>query len=449
MRNRMTWQNRRAAEAPAMPVMEGAHPAAQPDPAMDSAAKGDPSAWAEDVVPAPYGDVPAPNMPTDYVGSESRASGKQAALYGKANKCLKLATVMLGKTASEQARVELATSFMNLPESRLAENLNRMAGGFMVADEFDGDFDADDFQDPDMGGDVDLDDDFPLVDDIEIEDDLDMDMDPEMDVEMDDEDFEADAMLAEMLRTQDSTAELEALASENEMLRKQARKLQAAYDHTRSLLAKKVAEEVAEDDAAKVEEAAKAEKKAKIAAVKAQAAQMLKWAAEAEGEAGEKAEDKAEEKEEVKAEDKVEEKAADKKAAFDSVRQLFAQDAEEDEADVDADKTAGEDEDEVESDEVEDEADEDSSDKAASTAENTIRFGGEDEEDQDPLADDSEGLTAEEEKELFGKASKKASVIKRSPLRTLGNVRVASTVKTDAQLEGMWDTLPDVSKFFK
>ena len=126
-RERMTWNegtevptdDKQAAEAPATPGEGPASPAHKEDPAQDAYAKGDPSAWAEDPNPPPYSNGEAPAVPSE----------RQAAdiLERKAAKCIRLATAMLGGDASVEAIEDQALAFMDMDDSAIGSSLSRLA----------------------------------------------------------------------------------------------------------------------------------------------------------------------------------------------------------------------------------------------------------------------------------------------------------------------------------
>ena len=127
-RERMTWNegttevpvdDKQAAEAPATPGEGPASPAYKEDPAQDAYAKGDTSSWAEDPNPPPYDNGEAPAVPSE----------KQAAdiLERKAAKCIRLATAMLGGEASVEAIEDQALAFMDMEDSAIGSSLSRLA----------------------------------------------------------------------------------------------------------------------------------------------------------------------------------------------------------------------------------------------------------------------------------------------------------------------------------
>jgi hypothetical protein len=123
----MTWNegtevptdDKQAAEAPATPGEGPASPAHKEDPAQDAYAKGDTSAWAEDPNPPPYDNGEAPAVPSE----------KQAAdvLERKATKCIRLATAMLGGEASVETIEDQALAFMDMDDRAIASSLSRLS----------------------------------------------------------------------------------------------------------------------------------------------------------------------------------------------------------------------------------------------------------------------------------------------------------------------------------
>lgn len=148
-RNRLTWSDRSASPAPALPVEPGGggHPASRPDP--DPGPNGDTSSWAEDPTKGPYPNGPHPALPgteapqghpiTDPAHYFPAGVGKQAAamlqaaVQQKAAKCIRLAEVVLGKTASWSQVEDQALDFMNLSERQLQATAERL-GNFTLTE---------------------------------------------------------------------------------------------------------------------------------------------------------------------------------------------------------------------------------------------------------------------------------------------------------------------------
>ena len=146
-RQRLTWGNpsRKASAPPATPGYEepSIHPAAYPDPEADAYENGDTSSWAEDPHPGPYTNGAPPALPgtdapqghpaTDMAHYFPNGVGKQAsrqlraALEAKAAKCIRLASRMLGKNASEGAIENQAIDLMTLTERQIQATLRRFA----------------------------------------------------------------------------------------------------------------------------------------------------------------------------------------------------------------------------------------------------------------------------------------------------------------------------------
>ena len=117
-RRRLTWNDRKASAAPAIPGYDepSVHPAAYPDPEADAYENGDTSAWAEDVHKGPYGNSMHPALPgteepqghpaTDpghyFPAGVSKQARQQlrVAMEAKAARCIRVATAMLGRKAS-------------------------------------------------------------------------------------------------------------------------------------------------------------------------------------------------------------------------------------------------------------------------------------------------------------------------------------------------------------
>jgi hypothetical protein len=141
MRQRMTW-SRKASAHPAYPD-EGAASPAYPgaDPGEHDYENGDTSSWAEDPTKGPYKPGAHPAYPDE--GPASPAF-KQAALERKAAKCIRIASAMLGKRASVKAIEDQALVFMDLDNRSIQASLARLAGS---------DDDGDDGEDDDDGED--------------------------------------------------------------------------------------------------------------------------------------------------------------------------------------------------------------------------------------------------------------------------------------------------------
>ncbi len=170
-RQRMTWAARQAAAPAAIPgygVEDQDHPAHQPDPSHEDYAKGDPSAWAEDPHPAPYGDSGPPALPGYGVedqdhpahgGQVGRQAGLKEAVRRRAAKCLVIARHTLGKTASTASIEERAFGLMDLSDAKIESALQRIAGqrkqaGGFFADDLDLMGEEDDLFSEDMDDDL-------------------------------------------------------------------------------------------------------------------------------------------------------------------------------------------------------------------------------------------------------------------------------------------------------
>ena len=168
-RERMTWGAKSAAgdllpvevaakKASAHPQTpdEGiTHPAGYPDPKQPAAYEnGDTSSWAEDPHPGPYRTSPAPANPMDDGGYRhpaaqpgapaKNASTLRAAAERKAQKCIRLASALLGEEitraaeAHDKASVDMvedqALDFMNLSDEHIASTLRRLEAATMDED---------------------------------------------------------------------------------------------------------------------------------------------------------------------------------------------------------------------------------------------------------------------------------------------------------------------------
>jgi hypothetical protein len=127
MRQRLTWKDlaRQASAAPAVPNEGPASPAYKPDPEANAYKNGDTSAWAEDPHPGPYENSAHPATPDE--GPASPAY-KAAALEAKAEKCIRIATAMLGKGASYSDVEEQALALMDLSDRAIEASLLRLGG---------------------------------------------------------------------------------------------------------------------------------------------------------------------------------------------------------------------------------------------------------------------------------------------------------------------------------
>lgn len=127
-RQRMTWTDRgvsrHASEHPATPDEGPASPAYKAEPGPDAYKSGDTSAWAEDPHPGPYENGEHPATPDE--GPASPAY-KAAALERKAAKCIRLATAMLGEGAPVAAIENQALALMDLPDRSIKASLARIA----------------------------------------------------------------------------------------------------------------------------------------------------------------------------------------------------------------------------------------------------------------------------------------------------------------------------------
>lgn len=127
-RQRMTWTDRgvsrHASEHPATPDEGPASPAHKAQPGPDAYKSGDTSSWAEDVHPGPYENGEHPATPDEGPASPAH---KAAALERKAAKCIRLATAMLGEGASVAAIENQALELMDLPDRSIKASLTRLA----------------------------------------------------------------------------------------------------------------------------------------------------------------------------------------------------------------------------------------------------------------------------------------------------------------------------------
>jgi len=138
MRERLTWKRggatnapaRRASAHPAYPDEGAASPAYQPDPEADAYENGDPSSWAEDPNPGPYPQSAHPSYPDEGPASPAyiaKQGSVAIALERKAAKCVRLASAILGPTASQNEVENQALAFMDMSERALQASLSRLA----------------------------------------------------------------------------------------------------------------------------------------------------------------------------------------------------------------------------------------------------------------------------------------------------------------------------------
>ena len=150
-RERMTWAaGRQAGAAPATPgygAEDQDHPAHQAEPGESDYENGDTSSWNEDPKKPPYPQGNPPSTPgydtedKDHPAHKEmprvpkEAQNLKAQIVKKADKCIKLATVMLGKGAKEACIEDQALDLMDLSDEQIDGTLARMSGGFMAAEE--------------------------------------------------------------------------------------------------------------------------------------------------------------------------------------------------------------------------------------------------------------------------------------------------------------------------
>ena len=133
-RQRLTWQqrggaDRRASAHPAYPDEGPASPAYKPDPEADAYENGDTSSWAEDPHPGPYPNSAHPAYPDEGPASPAyKAASLERALEKKAARCLRLASALMGPGASQLAVEDQALSLMDLSDRAINASLARLAG---------------------------------------------------------------------------------------------------------------------------------------------------------------------------------------------------------------------------------------------------------------------------------------------------------------------------------
>lgn len=141
MRERSTWNResvlkRAAVQKKADPyTMNQEHP----QPASDKYVNGDPSAWAEDVhkpddwAPEYSGgevkrnEIGMPEMRPETMNHKEKTAASNELLVKRADICIKLASKVLSKKASESAIEDQAVAFMELSDAALIGTLDRLA----------------------------------------------------------------------------------------------------------------------------------------------------------------------------------------------------------------------------------------------------------------------------------------------------------------------------------
>lgn len=143
MRERTTWNRDQIKKAAlskrADPyLMNQDHVGQQPS--ADKYVIGDPSTFAEDVHPskdtweAEYAngqvkrnEIGMPEMRKDTFNHPEKTASREV-LLKKANLCIRVASMMLGKSASENAIEDQSVALMHMPDSELVNTFNRLAG---------------------------------------------------------------------------------------------------------------------------------------------------------------------------------------------------------------------------------------------------------------------------------------------------------------------------------
>jgi len=142
MRERTTWsrdQIKQAASKTADPyLMNQDHVSKQPP--ADKYLTGDPSTFAEDIHPAKdtweveyangqvkRDEIGMPEMRKDTFNHPEKTAAEKAVLIKKANVAIRVATMMLGKTATQEAIEDQSVSLMHLPDAELVNTYNRLA----------------------------------------------------------------------------------------------------------------------------------------------------------------------------------------------------------------------------------------------------------------------------------------------------------------------------------
>jgi len=145
-RKRITWADRQAGEAPALPgygTEDQSNPAHQAEPNMHEYENGDTSSWAEDVRQPPYPQGNPPAIPGYDVEDKDHPAHQDpprvsltAAVRKRASKALKLAGLQLVSKKVTQAQIEdHAMDLMELGDGQLDNMLERFGGGFLADQE--------------------------------------------------------------------------------------------------------------------------------------------------------------------------------------------------------------------------------------------------------------------------------------------------------------------------
>jgi len=125
-RQRLTWDDeaRNASAHPATPDEGPASPAfGGPDPEANRYENGDTESWAEGVRPGPYPNSAHPATPDE--GPASPAY-KAATLNKKADRCIIIATAMLGESAPYNVIEDQALILMDMPDTAILASLKRL-----------------------------------------------------------------------------------------------------------------------------------------------------------------------------------------------------------------------------------------------------------------------------------------------------------------------------------
>lgn len=495
-RNRMTWQRQKQASPP--PASYGwtpDHPAFYPDPDADKYENGDTSSWAEDPTKGPYPQGPAPasvSWKPSHPAAKPDAggpipppvgpdAGKKAALRQqvekKAAKCIRIASAILGKSASTEAIENKALSLMDVSDRKIDAALVKMRQAFLMGDlmapmgeDMDGDgIDQNDPETYDFTGMMDVEPPPIMADDMgeghhamhygeEAE-------DPEAEAMlaamMKDQghDHEADDLLAEMLQEELAKETAEGEAAMKMAQDKTAAQLQAALSAIAMLQqqvatlksATKKAEEKEEKDPMGVEADDDDDSEAKKLAALFGMKSAKKVAEDDDGE--KKGEDKAEEEKMAKKlakllakadDDEGEEEGEGKKEASLTAKlaALLSKLAAEEK---------GEEGKEADDDDDEEKGEMPFAPKSEKSEKQAYRsLFAEDEGDDD--ADDDDGEEVEVEVEAEETEGKKASLRPQARkasagVKSLGAVRTASAAG-GSDLSSLWKSAPDVSDHF-
>jgi len=124
-------EDKAAALPPAQPTESGWHPAHQSeDPGLHDYENGDTSKWKEDVAQPPYPEGKPPAQPSEsgwHPAEKAAADQIRVAATEKAAKCIRLAEAMLPPGTDTAAIEDQALTFMDMADTAIDQSLSRLA----------------------------------------------------------------------------------------------------------------------------------------------------------------------------------------------------------------------------------------------------------------------------------------------------------------------------------